>query len=367
MISKEKHITSFKKAILIAMLLISNISLAQNICSEKLSRAESLFEAGHLYEIYGLIEECFSVGFSREEKIKAYRLLSITYLYLDEHTQADQTYLSLLRLNPEYKPNPAIDPAELFHLHNRFMTTPRWSFIMTRMGLNFSVIRPYNFYNTDGFGRDLLFVQEVGTASYSEKVYIPNPGLTIGSGMKYGYSDRFSLTGELLLKLNRFKVEEKLLGHTTLLFNEEQFNLELPFYVNYTFSNHKFKPYIFGGASLNFLFYSYAKNLKIERTQGVTVLPETGPNVSLLRNRNPVGYSAIIGGGIQYKVGVNYFLFELRQTLGLKNIASKNNRYGNNEMLYRYMYIDDDMRMDNLMINVSYVKPFYNPRLKGNR
>jgi hypothetical protein len=36
-------------------------------------------------------------------------------------------------------------------------------------------------------------------------------------------------------------------------------------------------------------------------------------------------------------------------------------------MLYRYMYIDDDMRMDNLMINVSYVKPFYNPRLKGNR
>jgi hypothetical protein len=367
MINNWKHIAGFKWAILIGLLMMSNISFSQNICSEKLSRAESMFELGHLYQIFTLLEECIQDGFTKEEKIKAYRLMAIVYLYLDEYLNAEQAYLSLLRLNPEYKPNQAIDPAELFYLHNRFLTTPRWSFIMARAGINFSMIRPYNFYNTDGFGKDLFHDSEIDPLSNRGKSYKPNPGLTIGSGIKYGYSERFSLTGEVLLKLNRIRVKENLLGHSNLVFNEDQFNLELPIFVNYHFPEHKFRPYLLGGASLNFLFHSAAKNLKIERTQGVTVLPETGPNISLLRNRNAMGYSIVVGGGIHYKVGVNYVLFEVRQSFGLKNIASKSNRYGNNEMLYRYMYIDDDMRMDNLMINVSYVKPFYNPRKKGNK
>ncbi len=340
--------------------------MAQNVCLERLSNAENSFETGHLYDIYDLISECLDKGFSREEKIRAYRLLSISYLYLDEHEKAEQSYLSLLKLNPEYKPNSLIDPTELFHLHHKFITTPRWSIIVVKVGGDLSFVKPYNLYNTDGVGYN-HFANQENIVDKKTKEYLPAAGFFLGSGVKYSLSHTFSFTGELLFKLNRFQVRENILGHTTLQFNEDQYNLELPVLFNICMNSSKWKPYVFGGGSLNFMMHSAAKNLVIERTQGATVLPETGPNISLMSNRNRFGYSVIVGGGVHYKVGVNYLLIEMRHSFGLKNISSSNNRFGNEEMLYKYMYIDDDMKLNNLMLSISYLKPLYNPRRKVKR
>lgn len=346
--------------------IMSRSLMAQNVCLEKLSTAENSFETGHLYEIYDLIAECLENGFSREDKIRAYRLLSITYLYLDEHEKAEESYLSLLRLNPEYKPNTLIDPTELFHLHHKFLTSPRWSILMIKVGGDLSFVKPYNLYNTDGVGYNYFAIQD-NIENKKAKEYLPAAGFFLGAGVKYGLSHTFSFTGELLFKLNRFKVRDNILGHTTLQFNEDQYNLEIPVLFNMCLSNSKWKPYVFGGGSLNFMVHSAAKNLVIERTQGATVLPETGPSVSLISNRNRFGYSVIVGGGVHYKVGVNYLLLEIRHTFGLKSISSTNNRFDNDEMLYKYMYIDDDMRLNNLMFSISYLKPLYNPRRKVKR
>ena len=114
---------NWAKLLVIALFLIPTVSKSQKVCSEALSEAENMYDMGRLYEISELLHDCIENGFTREEKVRAYKLLSIVNLYLDQFAEADQTYLALLKLNPEYQPNPLIDPAELIYLHDQFNTT----------------------------------------------------------------------------------------------------------------------------------------------------------------------------------------------------------------------------------------------------
>ena len=52
-------------------------------CSAILDEAKDEFDAGHLEVISSLLNDCLRNGFTDAQKIDAYRLLTITHLYLD--------------------------------------------------------------------------------------------------------------------------------------------------------------------------------------------------------------------------------------------------------------------------------------------
>ena len=89
---------------------------AQRSCAQNLATARNLFNSGRFYDVEGTLSTCIRNGFNRQEKIEALRLLSLTYLYLDQYQNADSSYLMLLRTNPEYRTNPASDPPDLVFL-----------------------------------------------------------------------------------------------------------------------------------------------------------------------------------------------------------------------------------------------------------
>ncbi len=97
-------------------------------CAQTLRLAQSTYEQGRLHELPGLLESCLknsgTSGFTKDERVRAYKLLAMAYVYLEEPEKADDAMLNLLRTDPYFKPNPDVDPAEFIGLFSTFRTTP---------------------------------------------------------------------------------------------------------------------------------------------------------------------------------------------------------------------------------------------------
>src|SRR5436853_446608 len=96
---------------------------AQNLCSQNLKKAQKEYDEGRLTEVSGILESCLKDGFTRDQKLQAYRLLILTNLFSDQPDIAEQHLLHLLKEDPEYKINPGVDPAEFVTLFNQYNTS----------------------------------------------------------------------------------------------------------------------------------------------------------------------------------------------------------------------------------------------------
>src|SRR5438105_6022452 len=93
-------------------------------CSQTLRLARSTYDQGRLHEVATLMEKCLKGGFTQQEKVEAYKLLCLTYLYLEEPEKADDAMLNLLRTDPYFEVNKQVDPAEFIALYRTFRTQP---------------------------------------------------------------------------------------------------------------------------------------------------------------------------------------------------------------------------------------------------
>lgn len=82
----------------VIFLLFFNPMLAQDKdCEQILSEADHEFSSGRFYGIPELLKSCLDGGFTNEQKVRAYLILTQTYLILDNPKAADDSYLKLLR------------------------------------------------------------------------------------------------------------------------------------------------------------------------------------------------------------------------------------------------------------------------------
>src|SRR6187549_1035341 len=89
---------------LIFLVLISLEGYSQLVsCSQTLRLARSTYEQGRLHEIPALLAKCLAGGFSQQEKVEAYKLLCLSYIYLEEPQKADEAMLNLLRTDHYFK------------------------------------------------------------------------------------------------------------------------------------------------------------------------------------------------------------------------------------------------------------------------
>ena len=69
----------------------SQYAFSQTDCSVKLDSAQNLFENGIIEEIPQVLNPCIEEGFTREQKISAYKLIILTYLFDDNQQGAEST------------------------------------------------------------------------------------------------------------------------------------------------------------------------------------------------------------------------------------------------------------------------------------
>lgn len=330
---------------LLCLLIFSGSAFAQRNCSQKLKDAEISYKNGRLNEVPGILKGCLLSGFNKEELVQAYRLMALTYIYLDEQKKAEQAVLSLIKIAPDYKINRTKDPTEFIELFRSFRTAP--ILIPTvKLGVNNSWARVSETYLTDN--------PALASPRYNNGI-----GYQLEIAFEIPINEHFMAGTELHLSGRNFSSISTFNDFQTLTLKENQHWIDLPILAKYTYEFKTINTFLVAGPAISFL-YSVKGN--IERVNNSGVVNPVSSAIDLMKLRNKVTYGGMIGGGAIYKLGKGYAVAEIRYHHFFSKITKKVALDMIPELLYEYGYIDDNFSMSNISLSVGYTYPIYSPK-----
>jgi hypothetical protein len=355
---------------------------AQSPCAISLKNAEDKFDQGRLYEVDDILKACLRNGFTDDEKERAYRLLTLTYLFLNYQEKADSTFMKILQLNPIYETNEDLDPMEMINLGDKFTTKPLYYFTV-KAGANFSFVNVLKDYSISK-----SFNKDDDDKNYK---YSSNSGFAMSVGGEKLIWKNFHLAGEIYYNSKRFHLTDTHWDFYTTNIEIIHEEIELPIMLKYNLFSGKVNPFCYVGLSPKYIVKSKANFSGIYRGKDelnqedeyTRVTDRTDIITTNMKNR--FNYAALFGGGINYKIGLNYISVEARFSLGMLNETDVNNRFllssqreilnteggkeidpkpfeGGRELKFPPGHIDDDFKINNLSILVGFVRPLYKPR-----
>lgn len=322
---------------------------AQDDCTVKLKQAEEFFDDGKIETISSLLVECLKSGFSKDEKIRAYKVIINSYLFEDKLNLAEENMLKLLKLEPELKINKTVDPAEFVNLYKTYKTLPTYS-IGIVAGVNLSSVTV-----NEAFG-----VHNVSNQTFNYK--------SSGMGYQFGLNVNRNITSNLQVGFsvniiqNNFEYTDSIFSFVHVSFVEKQTRIDLPLSVYYSFGKKIFRPYITVGANTGFVISASSTATRSYTDNSHKDI--TGSDIDLKEYRRNVNFSALAGVGAKYMIKRGYFFFEAKYLYGLLNQVNTNTRYTNPELIYKYYYLDNNFKLNNLMISVGYMYSIYKPKKK---
>ncbi|UII31544.1 PorT family protein [Fulvivirga ulvae] len=337
---------------LMCVLVATDQSIYGQSCGETLNIARERFNSGHLYEIPAILKPCLDNGFNKDQRIEAYWLLTRTYLFIDDPISAEDSYLKLLRQDPEYIIDPERDPIDVVYLSKKFKTTPIFV-LYAKIGLNHSSV-------------DVIHNYGVDNTLNSAESYKGKLGFQFGGGGEVNASDNISFGLELNFFQRSYSYSNTLFNTDNQTFQENQTGIDIPLFLKYRWDFVKIRPYVYAGFGFSYLLSSKATVKLIDRVgsgaEDLTEIPVTGPEVDLKSIRNNFNHFAHLGAGVNYRLGYNYLVVDIRYIAGMSNIINEEEQYSNSTLLYKYGFVDDDKRLNNFSLSVGFVKPLYKAR-----
>jgi hypothetical protein len=349
--------------VLILLLIINHLTIAQEFDPEPiLIQASDEFNAGRYYGLPTILKQVTeSPKTTNEQLVRAYLLLTQAYLILDDPAGAEDSYLKLLKADPEYVANPVRDPIDVYYLSKKFTSTP----IITphiRGGFNTSLPRIIHELTVSGTEIDTRSVLKLGVqAGIGFDLNLTN---NISIGAEGNYSNRG-------FRRNTEKGSGKYFGSDNLTTIERQNWFDFPLYIKYADDSGKIRPFGYVGFAFNLLISSrgndweYTYNFSGGDERGIS-----GPSEQLTYKRNRLNRSLVFGGGAKYKIGKNFLYADLRYMAGLSNLTRQDQIYYLKDGSFdpstvRYAEVSDFFRLDNLSISVGFIRPVYIPRKKA--
>ena len=319
-----------------------------------LDEAKAEFEDGHLEIISSILNDCLSGNdLNDDQKVDAYRLLTISNLYLDKHYEAEQSFMKLLEIDHEYRILPT-DPVELQYLSKKFITTPIFSF-SGKLGANMSKVTVLN-RNT------------VSTESDNNWKYTPKFGFNVLAGMDLHFNKVVSLNIELELSSRSYLYTDVLFASEPQEIEQTRINLQgsLPVSLKFTYPGETYYPYIYGGYSPSYTFISDANN-KRDPEESAAV---DAPSFSLLGNTKAFSHSLVFGIGVKRRFKYNYIFADLRYRMGMTNMLDEKNQFDvtNQEIkaaIFRDLQLGDDYKWHSFELTVGFILPKYKVRPKN--
>jgi hypothetical protein len=337
---------------------LSTSILAQDLnCEQTLVLADDEFREGRFYGIPSMLKPCLDGGFTNEQRVRAYLILVQTYLILDDPIAADDSYLKLLRADPEYVANPARDPIDVYYLSRKFTSTPIFT-PHVRIGLNTSRPRVIEEVTTSGTPIDRREILKVG--------------FQFGVGVDWNINNNWSLCAEGNFTNKAFKRESKAYSQNDVQeMLERHGGFDIPIYVKYSVDSGRIRPFGYAGFAFNVLTSANVALQFFDNTANseVGIKQTTGPDENVYFKRNYLTNSLVLGGGAKYKLGRDFVYADIRYMAGLSNLTKPNeNHYTNgggfDPAITNYQYVSDFFRLDNLSLSFGYIHPIYNPRKK---
>lgn len=326
---------------------VSHIGYGQATCAQTLRLAQSIYDQGRLHELPALLQECILHGFNDEEKVSAYKLLTLTHIYLEEPEKADEMMLALLRADTEFMVNDAVDPAEFVALYKTFRTYPVYR-IGGKLG---GVASAPSIVSAD-------FVDDGANTYRYSFGFVGTVSAEIPLGVK---AKKFTLNPELAFQINSFnatnaganpvKVTEGTETHTWI---------SLPVSLQYTFYERGITHvFVSGGFSADYLLGA-SINIFSDRGDNNSTVPENTHDV--MEQRNTFNAGAILSTGFKRKIGKGFLIAEVRYKLGLLPMLTNADTYENSTLVYEYHYVDGIFKLNTLSLSVGYILNRYNPK-----
>lgn len=337
-------------SIILVILLTRTIAFAQtNDCVIKLKDAEKLYENGLIEKIPPLLGPCIKKGLKKDDQLQAIKLVIQSYLFDDKYEKADSMMTLLLKIEPEYQPNPLVDPPEFITLYKSYRTMPIFS-LSVNLGGNFTDVKLI-----EPFG--------VGNIESNPGTYSPGFGYNIGISAEKYFMERLEGSVGLRICRNKFRKEDKPLAFTKTTFEETQTRLELPVFANFDVLIKDIKPFVTAGFIFTYNMNDFADVERIYTDNSHN--DETGSEIKLLESRNTVNLWLGAGLGVKYKIDAGMLSFRSRYNVGMFNQTIEENRFSHNELLYKYYYVDDDFRVNFFEFIFSFSYPLYKPQKIG--
>ena len=354
-----------KKVLLLLALIITAYSTHAQSCTQKLVQAERDYEGGRLANIPDLIGECFrnekGGGFSKEERIRAHRLLTLVYIFTDNEPAADKSLINLLKADPEHLLDERVDPAELVILYKKFQTKPIFR-IGFRAGANGSFINVLDRFTTANANATVENKFYNGTGEGDGTAGIGFWGeLTYERHLRKG----FEIVGGLQIRRSKYDVDS--FGNDRQNFNSTVRNaqtyLRLPVYLRFTHRYNRrngVKPYAILGASVDYLVS--AKYTEASRRGGTPFTLSGNDDLKAFDQVNDINYSLTAGLGVKLPVKTHFLTFEVRYDKSLLNYINAENRFANQSIAFDLAHVEDNLTLDFLSISAGYTLSIYHPK-----
>ena len=340
-----------RRILLLALILTAVCKGFSQNCAQTLRLARSTYDQGRLHELPALMKDCLDPkrtdGFTKQEKVEAYKLLTMSYIYLEEPEKADSSMLLLLRTDPYFLPNENIDPQEFLGLYKTFRTDPVY-----RVGLKAGV----------------AFSQPNVTSSTpltnGETKYENQLGIIAGAIFEIPVLKKFVLNPEVLFFSRRFGQVDNINQNSSTA-PEVLSWASIPVSLQYEFFKEKFKknerkviPYVSLGVQTDFLL-SASQEATTERTGSATITPQTYDNSAF---RKQIMFSALISAGVKIKAGPGLLVGEVRYAHGLTPVTDASSVFGNQLLTFNNYIGPSIYTVSSLAITVGYGYNIFKPK-----
>lgn len=324
-----RYTSSFIIGLLFCM--CSNISSAQtDTCILHLKDAGNKYEQGNFDDAITLlkstIEHC---QLAKDDEIQASKILILCYQNIDNLEAADRTAKAVLKLDPNYRPDKFKDDASLIKLFDKYQPQPTFSIGLSG-GINMPFVKTINKYS-------IVHPDGDPQTNYKNRY-----NLQLGLQMEKRIYKGFWLQLGYRYRVTKYEHELLDVNNTTVDYVEKLTYSDIPLSLKYYFGSGAIVPYVQAGAEASLLAAALSTTTRDDQKDII--------NRTALRNKFSVGFSA--GAGAAYRLRALLLFADLRYTYFSRRVNKNGTRYDDPVNLYKYYYIDDDFRMDNLQLNV---------------
>lgn len=347
-----------KKPLLLLLggILCAFSAMGQSSCSQVLRSARALYDEGDLYLLPETLETCLEEGFTKEEKIEAYRLLSLSYLFREEQTKAEQSFLKLLEINPEYEVNEEAEPAELVILANKFDTDPKFFF-----GFHYGQL--YNIIEVTEVNHTFPESQP-GTYPFSLS-FQAGVFFKVPISKQFFASAEFNFTNKVysldVPSLTSGQDDEQLEGNANYLETRQSF--ELPVLGHYKLPFEGINAEVVAGPSLHYLVTATLSNSG--EIEGGSDFNDSGIDVIPYRNQLNVGGMAGLESSFKW-LGRNFVRFGLYYQYRFLEEVYQPEKLGADQLkrILENGNAENQYKLHAVIFKVGITLPYYNPKLK---
>jgi len=309
--------------------------LAQSNCNNYLDQAQKLYDLGNFNEAVATIKNCAPVENDPVKLWQSSRLLAKSYIGLGDMTAARIATEDMLEKNPLYKTSLIEDSREFVNLINKVNVVPRFSLSLSAAaGINVSYPQVINSY---GITND-------------KKTYSNGKAKQFGLFAGYSFSDKVSLQTGVLYAENNFGLKYSV-QNLNFKYNETLTYLQVPLFIRYQLKpKGNFKVFAQAGLITGFL-----TKAKYDMEKSSASLESTNLNsIEVTNNRTKTIFGTLIGAGASYKLREGHVFGEINYQYSFTNINKENTRLDNDNLVYNYFYIDDDLQLNNLTFSLGY-------------